>query len=59
MARRGAWFTIRALPMHWFYLFYCGVSAWAGLLLYLLDLFRSSEMNEAKKDKIMVPDDSA
>ena len=58
MARRGAWFTIRALPMHWFYLFYCGVSAWAGLLLYLLDLFRSSEMKEAKKDQILVPDDS-
>jgi glycosyltransferase involved in cell wall biosynthesis len=58
MARKGAWFTIRVLPMHWLYLIYCGACFWVGVLLYLLDVFRTSEMKEPREDRLLAPDDS-
>lgn len=33
VATRGAWFAVRALPLHWLYLSYCSV-AFAGMLIY-------------------------
>lgn len=32
--RRGLWFMLRVLPMHWLYFVYCGFSAIAGTLLH-------------------------
>jgi glycosyltransferase involved in cell wall biosynthesis len=34
--RKGLWFAIRVIPMHWLYLGYCGFSAVYGTLLYWL-----------------------
>lgn len=34
--KRGAWFTLKAIPWHWFYFLYCGVAALVGLGLYFL-----------------------
>lgn len=30
MARSGVWFTLRVVPMHWLYFWYCGFSAACG-----------------------------
>ncbi|MFN8624529.1 MAG: glycosyltransferase family A protein [Candidatus Binatia bacterium] len=35
--KRGLWFALRAVPMHWLYYGYCGVAVIAGLGLHLLD----------------------
>lgn len=38
IARKGLWFTLRVVPLHWLYFFYCGVSVvWGTLLHYLRD----------------------
>jgi len=34
--KRGLWFTVRAVPLHWLYYFYCGVSVAAALVLHTL-----------------------
>jgi glycosyltransferase involved in cell wall biosynthesis len=34
--RSGLWFTIRVLPMHWLYFWYCGLSVALGLLLHYI-----------------------
>jgi len=36
MNQRGVWFTLRALPLHWLYFFYCGVALGVGTLLYFI-----------------------
>jgi hypothetical protein len=34
--RRGLWFTVRVLPLHWLYFGYCGCCVvWGTLLHYL------------------------
>ena len=35
-ARRGAWFTLRILPLHWLYFAYCGFCVVWGTLLHAL-----------------------
>ncbi len=35
-ARRGWWFTLRAIPLHWFYYFYSGIAFGIGVLLWLM-----------------------
>ncbi len=35
-ARRGWWFTLRTIPLHWLYFWYCGVCVVAGTLLHHL-----------------------
>jgi hypothetical protein len=35
--RRGIWFTLRVVPMHWLYFLYCGLSAAVGALLHFLE----------------------
>lgn len=32
--KRGGWFALKSIALHWFYYFYCGVSYVAGVLLY-------------------------
>ncbi len=34
--RRGLWFALRAIPMHWLYFLYCGLSAILGILQHYL-----------------------
>jgi glycosyltransferase involved in cell wall biosynthesis len=41
LKRRGLWFTLRVVPMHWVYFFCCGLSAIGGTMLYFLDKGRS------------------
>ena len=36
LKRRGLWFTLRVIPMHWVYLLCCGLSVAGGTLLHLL-----------------------
>jgi glycosyltransferase involved in cell wall biosynthesis len=36
LTRRGVWFTLRVLPLHWLYFWYCGVSVVIGTLLYFI-----------------------
>jgi cellulose synthase/poly-beta-1,6-N-acetylglucosamine synthase-like glycosyltransferase len=36
LIRRGLWFTLRVLPLHWLYFWYCGVSVVIGTLLYFI-----------------------
>lgn len=36
LSRRGLWFTLRVLPLHWLYFWYCGISVVIGTLLYFL-----------------------
>jgi glycosyltransferase involved in cell wall biosynthesis len=43
MARKGVWFTLRVVPLHWLYFLYCGISVVMGTLLhYLRDAHASS-----------------
>lgn len=37
MARSGVWFTLRVLPMHWLYFWYCGFSVACGTIQHFLD----------------------
>jgi cellulose synthase/poly-beta-1,6-N-acetylglucosamine synthase-like glycosyltransferase len=37
VARRGVWFTLRAIPLHWLYFGYCGFCVVWGTLLYLTE----------------------
>ena len=37
LKRRGLWFTVRVIPMHWIYFLCCGLSAIGGTLLHLRD----------------------
>lgn len=34
MARKGLWFTLRVVPLHWLYFLYCGVCVVLGTLLH-------------------------
>lgn len=34
LTHRGVWFTLRVLPLHWLYFWYCGISVIIGTLLY-------------------------
>jgi hypothetical protein len=36
LRRRGLWFTLRVLPLHWLYFWYCGFSAVIGTFLYFM-----------------------
>ncbi len=36
--KRGAWFAVRTVPMHWLYYGYCGIAVVGGLVLHLIDL---------------------
>ena len=36
LKRRGLWFTLRVVPMHWVYFLCCGLSVVGGTLLHLL-----------------------
>jgi glycosyltransferase involved in cell wall biosynthesis len=36
LKRRGLWFTVRVVPMHWIYFLCCGLSAVGGTLIHLL-----------------------
>jgi len=36
LTRRGIWFTLRVLPLHWLYFWYCGISVVVGTLLYFI-----------------------
>jgi glycosyltransferase involved in cell wall biosynthesis len=36
LKRRGVWFTLRVLPLHWLYFWYCGISVVIGTLLYFI-----------------------
>jgi GT2 family glycosyltransferase len=36
LTRRGVWFTLRVLPLHWLYFSYCGISVIIGTLLYFI-----------------------
>lgn len=35
-ARRGVWFALRAIPLHWLYFLYCGVCVIVGGMLHVL-----------------------
>lgn len=35
-ARRGWWFVLRAIPIHWLYFWYCGICVLAGTLIHHL-----------------------
>jgi glycosyltransferase involved in cell wall biosynthesis len=37
LKRQGWWFTLRVLPLHWLYFFYCGFCFFVGSLLHYLD----------------------
>ena len=37
LARSGAWFTVRVVPLHWLYFWYCGLSVMLGTLLHYLE----------------------
>ena len=39
--KRGLWFTLRVVPMHWVYFLCCGLSAVGGTLLHLLERNRT------------------
>jgi glycosyltransferase involved in cell wall biosynthesis len=42
-SRRGVWFTLRALPLHWLYFGYCGFSVvWGTLAHYLSERYSGS-----------------
>lgn len=42
--KRGLWFTVRALPLHWLYYLYCGVAVVVALAQYAMqELTRSGE----------------
>src|SRR6185369_3334402 len=34
--RRGFWFALRVVPLHWLYYLYCGLAAFIGTLTYLV-----------------------
>jgi GT2 family glycosyltransferase len=36
LTRRGLWFSLRVLPLHWLYFWYCGLSAVIGTLVYFI-----------------------
>jgi glycosyltransferase involved in cell wall biosynthesis len=36
LTRRGVWFTLRVVPLHWLYFCYCGISVVIGTLLYFI-----------------------
>jgi glycosyltransferase involved in cell wall biosynthesis len=37
LARSGSWFTLRVVPLHWLYFWYCGFSVVSGTLLHYLE----------------------
>jgi glycosyltransferase involved in cell wall biosynthesis len=41
LKRRGLWFTLRVVPMHWLYFLCCGISVVGGTLLLLLEQDRT------------------
>jgi hypothetical protein len=41
LKRRGLWFTLRVVPMHWVYFICCGLSVVGGTLLHLLERDRT------------------
>lgn len=36
LKHRGLWFTLRVLPLHWLYFWYCGICVLIGTLLYFI-----------------------
>ncbi len=49
-AKRGWWFVLRALPLHWMYFGYCGVCFAAGTVLYYLkDARRNVSSRQANR----------
>ena len=49
VAKRGWWFTLRVVPLHWLYFVYCGTCFVAGTLLHYLgdDLQRTGPATES------------
>jgi glycosyltransferase involved in cell wall biosynthesis len=45
LTRRGLWFTLRVLPLHWLYFCYCGISAVIGTLLYFITDRRAASLS--------------
>ena len=43
--KRGLWFTIQAIPWHWFYYFYSGLAFAIGITRHMLHMGRSREAN--------------
>ena len=43
--KRGLWFTIQAIPWHWFYYFYSGLAFAIGITRHMLHMERSREAN--------------
>jgi glycosyltransferase involved in cell wall biosynthesis len=39
--RRGGWFMLRVMPLHWLYFLYCGLCAVCGALIHFFDRERS------------------
>ena len=44
--RSGVWFTIRVVPMHWLYFWYCGFSVFWGTVLHCLDGLWKTRSNQ-------------
>ena len=42
LTRRGLWFALRVVPMHWVYFLSCGLSVVGGTLLHLLERDRTT-----------------
>ena len=54
MARKGVWFTLRVVPLHWLYFGYCGFCVVWGMLLYaLMERSGSSSTNVRRRRRNM------
>ena len=51
LKRRGFWFTLRVIPMHWVYLLCCGLSVGGGTLLHLLKREQASRRSFRMADE--------
>ncbi|MCI0487458.1 MAG: glycosyltransferase [Blastocatellia bacterium] len=55
-ARRGTWFIVRVIPLHWLYFAYCGFSVIWGVLEYFLERVRLRATRESHIEKEIVKD---
>jgi hypothetical protein len=49
VARKGVWFALRAIPLHWLYFIYCGLALVAGVVVWLAERLRAPDASEPRE----------
>jgi glycosyltransferase involved in cell wall biosynthesis len=52
LQKRGIWFTLKAVPWHWFYYFYCGLAFGVGLSRLFFSRCKSTRVDPSPGQKI-------